>query len=272
MSGTLANGTLGMVGGVVSTVVQTFLVIFTMFYVFRDGDAIRHAFYDVFPLERAQARAVVARTSEVVGASVYGVLVIAAIQGTLGGFIFWVLGLTSPLLWGVVMFFLSMIPMAGAFLVWAPAALVLVVSGAWVKGLFLTAWGVLVVGIDRQFPVTASGRQAGPASRAADLFLRARRTRRLRCARHRPRTGHRRPDVGALRCRPPGQCARRRGGIDAGHRARPARPAADSGRRGSREEMTRHRKVAVADQGRDVAERLASVSEADAIDNGSRSM
>jgi predicted PurR-regulated permease PerM len=85
LSGTLANGTLGMVGGVVSTVVQTFLVIFTMFYVFRDGDAIRHAFYDVFPLERTQARAIVARTSEVVAASVYGVLVIAAGQGTLGG-------------------------------------------------------------------------------------------------------------------------------------------------------------------------------------------
>ena len=160
--------TLGMVGGVVSTVVQTFLVIFTMFYVFRDGDAMRHAFYDVFPLERAQARAVVARTSEVVGASVYGVLVIAAIQGTLGGFIFWVLGLTSPLLWGVVMFFLSMIPMAGAFLVWAPAALVLVVSGAWMKGLFLTAWGVLVVGSIDNF---LSPRLVGKRARLHELLI-----------------------------------------------------------------------------------------------------
>jgi predicted PurR-regulated permease PerM len=168
LSGTLANGTLGMVGGLVSTVVQTFLVIFTMFYVFRDGDAIRHAFYDVFPLERAQARAVVARTSEVVAASVYGVLVIAAIQGTLGGFIFWVLGLTSPLLWGVVMFFLSMIPMAGAFLVWAPAALVLVVSGAWLKGVFLTAWGVLVVGSIDNF---LSPRLVGKRARLHELLI-----------------------------------------------------------------------------------------------------
>jgi predicted PurR-regulated permease PerM len=168
LSGTLANGTLGMVGGFVSTVVQTFLVIFTMFYVFRDGDAIRHAFYDVFPLERAQARAVVARTSEVVAASVYGVLVIAAIQGTLGGFIFWILGLTSPLLWGVVMFFLSMIPMAGAFLVWAPAAVVLVVSGAWVKGLFLTAWGVLVVGSIDNF---LSPRLVGKRARLHELLI-----------------------------------------------------------------------------------------------------
>lgn len=168
LSGTLANGTLGMVGGLLSTVVQTFLVVFTMFYVFRDGDTIRHAFYDVIPLDRAQARAVVNRTSEVVGASVYGVLVIAAIQGTLGGFIFWVLGLSSPLLWGVVMFFLSMIPMAGAFLVWAPAALLLVISGAWAKGLFLTAWGVLIVGSIDNF---LSPRLVGKRARLHELLI-----------------------------------------------------------------------------------------------------
>lgn len=146
ISGTLANRTLGMVGGVMATVVQTFLVVFTMFYVFRDGDAIRHAFYDVLPLDGAQAKAVVERTQEVIGASVYGVLVVAAIQGFLGGFIFWAIGLPSPLLWGVVMFFLCMIPMAGAFLVWAPAAVLLAVSGAWPRALILTAWGLLVVG------------------------------------------------------------------------------------------------------------------------------
>ena len=53
---------------------------------------------------------VIARTKEVVSATVYGVMAISAIQGTLGTFIFWALGLPSPLLWGVVMFFLSMIP------------------------------------------------------------------------------------------------------------------------------------------------------------------
>lgn len=167
-SGTLANRTLGMVGGVMSTVVQTFLVIFTMFYVFRDGDAIRRAFYDVLPLERVQARAVVARTMEVIGASVYGVLVIAAIQGLLGGFIFWALGLQSPLLWGVVMFFLCMIPMAGAFLVWAPAALLLIVSGAWARGLFLVAWGVLVVGSIDNF---LSPRLVGQRARLHELLI-----------------------------------------------------------------------------------------------------
>jgi predicted PurR-regulated permease PerM len=145
-SGVLAAGTLGVVGGVASAAVQTLLVVFTLYYLFRDGDAIRRAAYDVVPIDRTQARDIIARMGAVVGATVYGVLVIAAIQGALGFFIFWVLGLPSPLLWGVVMFFLSMIPMAGAFLVWAPAALYLALTGAVTKAIILTAWGVLVVG------------------------------------------------------------------------------------------------------------------------------
>lgn len=145
-TGTLANSTIGVVGGAVSVIVQTFLVVFTMFYLFRDGEAIRRAAYDLVPLQRSQTRDVVARTREVIGATVYGVIVIALIQGLLGATIFWVLGLPSPLLWGVVMFFLSMIPMAGAFLVWAPAALFLALTGAWARAIVLVAWGVLVVG------------------------------------------------------------------------------------------------------------------------------
>ena len=81
-----------------------------------------------------------------IGATVYGVLAISAIQGVLGTFIFWALGLPSPLLWGVVMFFLSMIPMAGAFLVWVPAAIYLVLTGAFVKAGILVVWGVIVIG------------------------------------------------------------------------------------------------------------------------------
>jgi len=142
----LATRTIGVVGGAVSVVVQMVLVVFTMFYLFRDGPALRRALDDMLPLERSQMRDVLGRTREVIYATVNGVIVIAMIQGLLGTFIFAVLGLPSPLLWGVVMFFLSMIPMAGAFLVWAPAALFLALSGNFTKAIVLVAWGVLVVG------------------------------------------------------------------------------------------------------------------------------
>ena len=164
----LAGSTLVVVGGAVGAVVQTLLVVFTLFYFFRDGERIRQAGYEMLPLERVQTHDIVKRTQEVIGATVYGVLVIAAIQGTLGTFIFSILGLPSPLLWGVVMFFLSMIPMAGAFLVWVPAALYLALTGAYVKAIVLVVWGVLVIGTIDNF---LSPRLVGQRARLHELLI-----------------------------------------------------------------------------------------------------
>ncbi|MBA2301786.1 MAG: AI-2E family transporter [Acidobacteria bacterium] len=159
--GALAASTLLLVGGAVGAVVQMILVVFTMFYMFRDGDNIRHAVYDILPLQRIQMHDITVRTREVIAATIYGVLVISAIQGTLGAIIFSILGLPSPLLWGVVMFFLSMIPMAGAFLVWVPAAIYLALTGAYIKAVVMVAWGVLVIGaIDNVLSPRLVGRRA----------------------------------------------------------------------------------------------------------------
>ena len=146
VSGAIASRTLGFVGGAVGFVVEVFFVIFTMYYLFRDGERMRAAAYDVMPLSDSKAREIIDRTGEVIGASVYGVLVIAVVQGVLGGLAFWVLGLPSPLLWGVVMIFLSMIPMLGAFIVWVPAAIYLGLTGHWAKAVMLAVWGALVIG------------------------------------------------------------------------------------------------------------------------------
>jgi predicted PurR-regulated permease PerM len=146
VSGAIASRTLGFVGGAVGFVVEVFFVIFTMYYLFRDGERLRAAAYDMVPLSDDKAREIFDRTGEVISASVYGVLVIAVVQGVLGGLAFWVLGLPSPLLWGVVMIFLSMIPMLGSFIVWVPAAIYLGLTGEWGKALILTLWGALVIG------------------------------------------------------------------------------------------------------------------------------
>jgi len=146
VSGAIAARTLGFVGGAVGFIIEVFFVIFTMYYLFRDGEGMRAAAYEMMPLSDRKAREIFDRTGEVISASVYGVLVIAVIQGVLGGLAFWVLGLPSPLLWGVVMIFLSMIPMAGAFIVWVPAAIYLAVTGHWVSAIILTVWGALVIG------------------------------------------------------------------------------------------------------------------------------
>jgi predicted PurR-regulated permease PerM len=164
----LAASTLVVVGGAVGAIVQMVLVVFTLFYMFRDGERIRQSVFEILPLRRIQMHDIVARTKDVIAATIYGVLVISAIQGTLGTLIFWLLGLPSPLLWGVVMFFLSMIPMAGAFLVWVPAAIYLALTGAYVKAVILVAWGLLVISSIDNF---LSPRLVGRRARLHELLI-----------------------------------------------------------------------------------------------------
>ena len=146
LGATVAKETVGIVGDIFGTAVQGFFVLFTLYYLLRDADRIIAASRQFVPLESEQTDRILRQTHEVISASLHGVLSIAAIQGALGGAAFWVLRLPSPLLWGVVMFFMSMIPMAGAFIVWVPAAIYFLVTGQWVKALILTLWGGLVIG------------------------------------------------------------------------------------------------------------------------------
>src|SRR3546814_13745656 len=84
----------------------------------------------------------------VVRATVKGNLVVAIIQGSLGGLIFWILGVGAPLLWGVIMIVLSMIPVVGAGLIWGPVAIYLFATGDWVQGSILTAFGIGIIGLE----------------------------------------------------------------------------------------------------------------------------
>jgi len=88
-----------------------------------------------------------AKFAEVTRATVKGNLVVAAVQGTLGGLIFWVLGIPGAFLWGVVMTLLSLIPVVGAALIWLPVAVYLFATGNWVHGTILFAFGAGVIGL-----------------------------------------------------------------------------------------------------------------------------
>ncbi len=148
---TLASHTLGIVGSLVLTAVQALFVVFVMYYLFRDGKQVRAALSSAIPLRHRQTYMIFVRTREVVSASVYGVLIIAMIQGALGGLAFWALGLPSAVLWGVAMMFFSLIPVTGAFVVWVPAAIYLGIKGLWLKAILLSLWGTLVIGLVDNF-------------------------------------------------------------------------------------------------------------------------
>jgi predicted PurR-regulated permease PerM len=143
----LVKGTISVLGGAFGFLLSTFFAMFTMYYLFRDGDAAVDVLRSMLPLDRAKSDALLRRTGEIVSASVYGVVVIAVVQGTLGGVMFWILGLPSSLVWGVVMIVLATIPMLGTFLVWVPAAIFLAVTGHMIKAAVLTFWGGVVIGM-----------------------------------------------------------------------------------------------------------------------------
>jgi predicted PurR-regulated permease PerM len=145
MGSAIVGQSIGFLGGAIGVIVKTFFVIFTMYYLFRDGDRIVSALPEFLPLKKEQSKQIFERTRQVINASLYGVVFIAMLQGVLGGLAFWVLGLPSPILWGVVMSFVCMIPVAGSFLVWLPPAIYLALTGHWTRATLLTIWGVFVI-------------------------------------------------------------------------------------------------------------------------------
>ena len=136
---------MNLAGNIASGIIKAFFVVFTMYYLFRDGDRIVSKLPAALPLERRQSEAIISRTRDVVSASVYGIVVIASLQGLLGGLAFWILGIPSPLLWAVLMTFVCMIPVLGSFLVWLPLAIYLAATGHWTKAILLVIWGGLVI-------------------------------------------------------------------------------------------------------------------------------
>jgi predicted PurR-regulated permease PerM len=147
----VAGRTFTIAGGVVVVILKIIFVLITLYYLLRDRDRVLEALLDGLPLERAQTQRIFDRTREVIAASVYGVLVIASAQALLGAMAFWALGLPSPLLWSVMLFFLSMIPV-GSFLVWVPASIFLALRGDPVRAIILAAWcGAVFSAIDYVF-------------------------------------------------------------------------------------------------------------------------
>lgn len=134
------------VQGSVLQIVGLVLTFYIFFYFLRDRRAILESLRSLSPLSEADMNRVFDGVNDTVHATLYGTLAVAIVQGSLGGLMFWWLGLPSPLLWGIVMALLAVVPVLGAFIVWIPAAIFLVLAGSGGKALLLTLWGAIVVG------------------------------------------------------------------------------------------------------------------------------
>ncbi|MDP2681033.1 MAG: AI-2E family transporter [Rhodoferax sp.] len=128
-------------------VVSLFIALYLAFFLIRDGDSTVRAIGRMIPLAPVHRQQLWHKFATVVRATVKGNLIVALIQGALGGLAFWALGVSGALLWAVLMAALSLLPAVGAAMVWGPVALYFLVTGALWQGLALVAYGVLVIGL-----------------------------------------------------------------------------------------------------------------------------
>jgi predicted PurR-regulated permease PerM len=145
-TGAAASYLSSLVGGSLWALAQLLITFFTLFYMFRDRRVLLRGVRSLLPLSQSETDKLFARVADTVYATFYGTFAVSFIQGVLGGLMFWWLGLPAPLLWGVAMFLLSLVPVLGAPVVWAPAAIFLAASGSWGKALLLAGWGLVVIG------------------------------------------------------------------------------------------------------------------------------
>lgn len=123
------------------------IMIYLLFFLFRDGDELGEKIRQAIPLSEDYKNQFVEKFAAVIRATVKGNIIIALIQGAIGGVTFWLLGIEAALLWGVMMTIFSLLPVVGASLIWAPVAVWFIVNGMWLQAFTLIFVGVLVIGL-----------------------------------------------------------------------------------------------------------------------------
>ncbi|MFM7027453.1 MAG: AI-2E family transporter [Chakrabartia sp.] len=140
-----AEKTLMITQGAFSFVVSLGIMLYLTYFLLRDGGAIVRQISARMPMHAGKRRALFEKFITVVRATIKGSIVVAIAQGILGGFAFYMLDIRAPLLWGVVMGLLSLVPAIGTGLIWAPVAIFLLATGDTARGLTLLALGFFVI-------------------------------------------------------------------------------------------------------------------------------
>jgi predicted PurR-regulated permease PerM len=143
----LATQALAIGQDTIRVAVSFFLMLYLLFFFMRDGTQMLEGLVRAMPFGDERERHLLERFAQVSRATIKGSLVVGIVQGTIGGLMFWMLGIEAPVLWGVIMALLSIIPAVGPAIVWLPAAVILIVNGRVLAGIFLIAAGALIIGL-----------------------------------------------------------------------------------------------------------------------------
>ncbi len=131
---------------------QMFVAFFVSFYLFKDGTNLMVRLKKILPLKPRFQKEIFRKIDQITYAVIYGSIIIALIQGSLGAIGFFIFGISSPILWGILMSIFALIPFLGTTVIWGPTALFLIIeglaggeTGVLIKGIGLLVYGILVV-------------------------------------------------------------------------------------------------------------------------------
>lgn len=133
-------------GNLAATLGNLIFTLFVMFFLFQGGEVFERRLLQYVPMEERRLRHLLDILRNAIVTNLYGMVIVAFLQGSLVGMAFAFVGLRSPVFWGMVAGFTSLIPLVGTALVWVPGVIVLLINGAYGKAVFLAAWGAIVVG------------------------------------------------------------------------------------------------------------------------------
>ena len=132
-------------------IVQLGVMIYALFYFIRDGEKFLDSILALLPLEQDRDKILLAHFQETANATLKVTLIIGGIQGVLGGLLFLFTGIQGAILWGAVMIITAVIPVVGCALIWVPAGLLMMVTGHLWTGVFILAFGSLVISMVDHF-------------------------------------------------------------------------------------------------------------------------
>jgi predicted PurR-regulated permease PerM len=143
----LRPGAVAVVSTPLYLLIQTLLMLFVLYFLYRDEELAIDSVRSVLPLSEGETDRLFQRVDDTINATIFGTVTVAMVQGVMGGIMFGFLGIEGATLWALIMGLLAIIPYLGTFVVWGPAAAILALQGEWGKAAILVGWGAIAIGL-----------------------------------------------------------------------------------------------------------------------------
>ncbi len=144
----LAENATNFIFSIPKRMLDIFITIFVTFYIFIDGDRLVKKFERLLPIKLRHREHLVKQFGDVTYALIYGTILVGLLEGAVTTIGFWFSGIASPILWGIIVAFLALIPLIGPTLVWVPATIIQLVMGNYVSAIGVLITGLTASGID----------------------------------------------------------------------------------------------------------------------------